>query len=476
MIFRGEAKASIQLGNTLREAANICLKLSAEKIYHKYNQAPITIDANAAQKIMQFDDLRNLPPVLKFFDVVKPDGSIDINILAIQSIKDYLQSEGQVDGRKLLDNFLFTPYGWNRDTTRYLISAMFIASEIKLRIAGDWVKVKGPSSIEKLSSNSNFNQIGISLYTEGQPTQMQILAAQKNLAELTGETVPPLPQRISELVIKHFPRLQSKYADLPLRLENLNLPGEDKAIAIREGIEEILKGDASDATFRLGKKDADLYMSMKWASNIYKSIENGIEKTIKEIQSLRKGIAEFPDEGVIADLKKQLKSRFEELDKILSSDNFFEKAPDLNDHLMEIKNAIAYNCEQFRNQENEKIEKEISKIKASYEWKRLSEEQKSELSARLQESIIQEKEGINGIREIINEIFSFRNFLDTINYEIEEYLKVSEIIKGTKKRIQVSLKHLPRSIENKEDFDIIINELKKVKDSFIEDEIIDLNW
>lgn len=476
MIFRGSSKATTQLGSNLREASNAWLKICAEKVYHKYNQAPITVDTNDAQKLMQFDDLKTLPPALKHLDLIKADGGIDISIPAIQSIKDYLQAEGQPDGRKLLEYFMAAPYGWNRDTTRYLIASMFIASEIKLRIAGDWVKVKGPSSVEKLSSNQNFNQLGVSLYTEGQPTQKQIIAAQKNLTELTGEAVPPLPLKISQIVMKHFPVFQSKYADLPFRLESLNLPGKMKALSIKEDIEEILKADASDATFRLGQENADLYVSLKWAKNIYAAIENGIEKTIKEIQKLKAEITTLPNEGLIDDLKEQLATKFNEIEKIFNSENFYEKAPELNDYLLEINNSIEIACESFKNQENANIQLQIDELKKSYSWNNLNPEQKSELSAKFDASLIFDTEGIAGIREIINTSYSFSKLISSINLEIVELLKVAQPIPGTKKRKRISLNHLPKTIENKEDIELIISELTKLKDEMNNDVILDLNW
>jgi hypothetical protein len=476
MVFRGSAKSASQLGTNVREASNAWLKACAEKVYHKFGEAPLSVDSGDAQKLLQYDDLKLLPPALSHFEIIKADGGIDTRVPSIRSIKDYLQAEGQVEGRKLLEHFMAAPYGWNRESTRYIVAAMFIASEIKLRIAGDWIKVKGPSSVEKLSSNQNFNSIGISLYTEGQPTQEQIIAAQKNVTELTGEGVPPLPLKISQVVVKHFPKLQSKYADLPLRLETLNLPGKEKAIAIKEGIEEILKGDASDATFRLGKENADLYLALKWAKSIYGAIENGIEKTIKEIQSLKAEINELPDQGVIVQLKNQLSARFEEIDRIFSSDTFFEKAPELNDFLLEIKNTIADTCEEFRVQENENIQTEITKIKTSYDWAKLKDEQKGEFSTRLDDCVISEKEGIVGIREIINESYSFSKVRAAIMVEIDEAWKVEESIPGTKKRKRISLRHLPKAIEKKEDIDTIIFELDKLKKDWNDGEILDLNW
>jgi hypothetical protein len=259
-------------------------------------------------------------------------------------------------------------------------------------------------------------------------------------------------------------------------LENLNLSGKEKATSIKEDIEEILKADASDATFRLGKENADLFVSLKWAKNIYDAIQQGIDKTIKEIQNLKSTIDALPTQGAIEDLKNQLQGRFDEIDRIFNAENFYEKAPELNDYLLEIKSSIQSTCDLFRSQENNTIEMQINKLKKSFTWGKLNNEQKSEFSIRLDNALIPEKFGITGIRDIINDSYSFTKLLESINFEIEECLKTVVPLAGGKKRKTISLSHLPKSIEKKEDVDIIISELQTLKEQLNENEIIDLNW
>jgi len=482
-IFRGTTKPAKQLGDALREAANSQLKQVADKVYHKYEQASQNMESSTPQKLLQYDDLRIVPSAQNPFGLIKGDGSIEIAAVALKSIEDYLQREGQVDGRKLLEHFNEAPYGWYKDTTRYLIVVMFIASRIKLRIAGDWVKVKGPTAIEKLSNVTGFNSIGVSLYNEGQPSQEQILVASKNLTELLAHNnviVPPLPQKISEIVMKYFPDLQRKYATIEKDLSNLELPGVEKAEAIQEGIVEILKGDASDATFRLGKKDAELYIALKWAKQVADAFKNNIGETIKTLKHLKQEIASLPSDGMIGELKAETKSNFEQLDRILSSDLFYEKAPELKELLAEIQNSIASACEAFQLSENQKINEEVLNIKASYNWLQLKEENKKEFSDRLEKAVINNKEGISGIREIINEAYSFNNLIKTLSSEIDVIVNSKAPgtpgVPGEKRTKQIKLGHLPRKIHKPEDIDTIINALQELKKQFGENDILDLNW
>jgi hypothetical protein len=54
---------------------------------------------------------------------------------ALVSIKDYLGETGQVEGRRLLEHFNEPPFGWSKDTTRYLLAALFVVMDVKFRIA-----------------------------------------------------------------------------------------------------------------------------------------------------------------------------------------------------------------------------------------------------------------------------------------------------------------------------------------------------
>ena len=476
-IFRGTSKACKNISSSgLREAANSWLKTCAEKIYHKYELAPVQVESSTSQRILQFDDLKLVSPALNYFSLIRPDGSIDVNAAPLKVIHEYLQKEGQVEGRKILVRFSKAEFGWHKDSTRYLITIMFLASEIKLRISGEYVSVKGPSAIEKLSSSDNFDQIGIALHQDDQPSQEQKICAAKILTELTLNTVPPLPQKISEAVMKHFPTFLTKYAPHDVKLKNLDLPGGERSLAIQEGIEEILKGDASDATFRLGKTDAELYINLIWAKNLHKAFDNGIEGVIKKIRDIQNGIDALPNDGQTGELKNQLAPIFEEVKYILTEDTFFEKAADLKDKSGDIENVISDVCEKFKEQENQNIKNDIDRIKSSYHWTQLNDEAKQEFSYRLDAISISDKSGFEGIRQIINDVFGINNQLRAIEREIEEAAKPKDPEPGSKKVRKHSLSHLPKRIEKKEDLEKIIGEFTTIKAQFTDDEIIDLNW
>jgi hypothetical protein len=250
----------------------------------------------------------------------------------------------------------------------------------------------------------------------------------------------------------------------------------DKAESIQEGIAEILKGDASDATFSLGKPDAKLYLELLWAKKVKTAIDNGIEKVIQKIKTTQSEVDSLPNDGLTGQLKDLLKIKFEEINRILLSENFFEEAVALNDYATEMDNEVAVTCEKFKDQENENIRLSIDDLKKSFDWGRLNDEQKTEFSERLDKAVISDKNGIKGIREIINEVFSFNNLLKSVVADIAEALKEKEKIPGAKKTKTVTLSHIPKRIQNKEDVEVIISAFSKLKDNWNDDEIIDIKW
>lgn len=477
LIFRGTSTPVKSQGNKLRDAVNSKLKSIAEKVFDKYAQAPLTIPSSDAEKLLKFHDLRSLPNVLNHFDIVKSDGSINLKYDAIVSIQEYIDKEEHVEGRKLLEVFDAARFGWSKDTTRFLIALMFIASDIKLRIAGEDIKVKGPKAIEALKNANGFNKIGISRYDKQDRPSMEMLSLSvKRLAELTGESIAPLQDKIAEVVRRHFPAFQTKYSAVKTELENLNLPGVQTAIDVQDGIEEVLKGEGSDAAFRLGKPDSDLYDNLVWIKTVHQTFEKGVKKIFKKAIDLKVSVDNLPDSGIPKELKDATQSHFDTVKEVMESDDFVNKIPDLKDAISSIENLISDYCDKLLNSENKNIGSEIDSVKANSKWNALKTEQQQELNNRLDNLIIKDKQGIDGIKDILNAAYTVSTTMRVVNEQIEDYAKTTpKPNPGTKTR-KVNLSALPKQIKKKEDIDTIIDKLTDLKGELKDDETIELNW
>jgi hypothetical protein len=476
-VFRGKSRVVKSGNKKLRESCNYQLKEVAEKVFEKYKLAPVNVEGLLAQKLLQFEELKNIPTTLNPFDLIKSDGSIDVSALCLKEIEEYLNIEGQVEGKKLLEHFENHPYGWSKDTSRYLVTVMFLASELKLRIAGEDVKVKGQKAKEALKNVQGFKKIGISLFQEGKPTMEQVKIARDHIIQLTGETPAPLHQKISECVNRRFPEFRQKYATIGVKLDNLNLPGADKAQAIQDTIDLLLLADSSNAPFILGKKDAPLFHNLVWAKEVDKAFNRGIEKKVKKVQQLQADIQKLPPSGIPGELAADTEKNFELIERILQNDNFFEKEPELNEAITEVETQVEDYFQKFLDKENERIKYQIEALKRSSQWAKLNDEQKGEFAQRLPDQLQIQNSGIKGIHEILNESFGFSQAIDQVKEEIEEAIQVEEPIPEPGQNVVEVNIRIPSRLRSLEELDRFIDDLEALKKEFTdENTIIKLNW
>lgn len=480
-VFRGTNKPVTSYGSKFRESANGKLKEVAELVFEKYKQAPIIIGGSDAEKLLSYADLKMLPQSLNHFDLIKSDGAVDLDKDAIKSIREYIISEDQVEGRKLLDQFEAAPYGWSKDTTRYLVSAMFIGSDIKLRISGQDIKVKGPKAIEALKNVNGFNKIGISAYQANERPSMQMLALSvQRLAQLTGDQVAPLQDKIAEVVRRHFPEFQTKYSAIKTKLEYLKLPGQEKAQEVQDGIAEVLKGEGSDAAFRLGKPESDLFENLKWISNVYKGFEQGMESSFKEANSLKESIDALPDSGIPKELKENTRKDFDTIEDILQDNFFFNRVSDLKDAISNIKTLCSDYCQKLLNSENEKIQAEVQQIKSGKNWYSLGHEQQEELGAEIDGLVIDNKQGLEGIKEILNSNYVITNRISVVRERQAEYLKLKPASKLTvvegRKKLKKDLTAFSKTISTERQLDELISALEAIRGELNSGSEIEIDW
>ena len=177
----------------LLAAANKQLETAAEEVFEKYGEAPIQADGALAERLLKTNNLAQIASRDNPLGLVKTVGgktSIDTKHAAAVSLHDYLDRTGTVDGRKLLDDFFGAPYGWSKDTTRYIVAALLIGGEIKLRVAGadvtgEWRgRHRGAEEQQQLQQSRRF--------APRQPAIARGADARfDRLLELTGDAVVP---------------------------------------------------------------------------------------------------------------------------------------------------------------------------------------------------------------------------------------------------------------------------------------------
>jgi hypothetical protein len=421
-IFRGQVTAAEALDHNLNEAAKKHLAGIAGQVFDRYDEAPVRADTSLAEKFLRLGNLKTISSETDPLGLVQIVGGaprINSHHKALVSIRDYLERFGSVDGKRLTEHFSDAPFGWSPDTLRYLVAALLVNGEIKLKISGREIKVSGQQAIEGLRTNNAFKTVGIAL-RDGQLAPEVLARAAGRMTELAGEMVVPLEQEISKAAAKCFPQFQQQYGPLEEKLKNLGLPGVEAVRELNRDLAEILETDASDVPQRLGSPDSTLFNSLKWAAEASRALKNGLEGTIRELREHWKEIQALPDSGAPGRLKSEVEEALQPIAERLGAENFYTHAADLNSALTQIKTLVGRAARQMAQDQRDTLRLAQQELQRLYEWAELTHAEQSQTLAQLEALAISPREDLQGLKQLLSQEYTIQYQQATLKRKIAE--------------------------------------------------------
>lgn len=423
-IFRGQVVAVDTLDAELLDAARKHLSQVADQVFDKYSEAPVRAGTDLAERFLRVGSLSGITSAIDPLNLVQTTGGgqhrINVNHLAIVSIKDYIDRNGNVDGKRLTEAFVDAPYGWSADTLRYIVAAMLVAGEIKLKVAGYEVKVNGQKAIEALKTNNTFRVTGISL-REGDRPSIEVLAlAASRLTELTGSTVVPLEDDISKATAKLFPQLQHQYGPLTEKLRSLNLPGVARLESLTNEINDVLLTDASDASRRLGNDQSALFDNLKWAAEVKLKLEQGLQQTLRDLRQHCDALANLPNVALLAKLKEELSEAVSQIDERLQQPDFYRFAADFSSSLTTIRARVRDTGIAMQDLLKSRVKEAEIDLKRVPEWVKLTQQEQAELLGDLERLVVAVTPDLAGLTTLINKDYEFQSQVQSLKGRIEQ--------------------------------------------------------
>ncbi|MEN3941772.1 BREX system P-loop protein BrxC [Prosthecobacter sp. SYSU 5D2] len=403
-IFRGTNIAVSTRGTELRHACNAQLSLMAAEVFPSYKHAPQNLDTNIAEKLLLAPDLSVISSGIDPLGIVEKAGNatkVRLDHPALVAILDYLRTRGEVDGKKLIDDFNRAPYGWFKDTTRYIVSGLLISQAIRIKVGSQWLEAVGPKAIEALKNNNTFAKIDIAT-NDKQIPQETLNRAAKRLLDLTGDKVLPMAPKISQAVLKHFPSFRNEYASLAVELTSSSLPGADRAQSLSKQLSQILDRDASDAPVTLGAEQSTLVDNLAWAREVRASLSDGLGNDAKEASSLSNAIASLPKVGTLEKLASSTSSIRDELQECLNREDFFHAASDIRNRLTSLRQHVKAAAGELVKEIENHVASQRDSITSMEEWTGLPEEDRAEFSSRLDGLVLPKSQDIAGISQLLN--------------------------------------------------------------------------
>jgi hypothetical protein len=474
-IFRGEATAVAALDQDVLESSKKLLAKVAWQVFERYAEAPVRVETSVAEKFLRLGNLAGVTGAvdpLGLVEVVGGTPTIKTSHRAITSIRDYIDRNGTVEGKRLLDYFSDPPFGWSQDTVRYILAAMLVAGEIKLKVSGREVTAAGQQAIDALKTNKSFGTVGVSLRDE-RPTMETLGRAAKRLTELIGDTVFPLEQELSKAATKHFPRFQQEYGPLSVKLSTLGLNGADRVSSLNQDIADVLFTDASDAPQRLGGEESALYDNLKWAGEVRLALGKGLEDTISQLQEHRRQIGSLPDTGIPGELRRELAEDLERLTERLKSDDFYRHGADLNSLLTEIKARVRDAAVRLEERQQTRLKEGAEDLQRLPEWGELTQEEQANALAELETLAVKASHDLAGFRLLITKDYDINNAVAGLKESIKRQGQERRLRRLEEERAKaggqapVKLKRsisVPAQITTEPQIDELMDELRDVKE------------
>lgn len=388
----------------------VALKGIAEKVFEKYPLASANMKSDCVNKLAAYGDVATIPDALNPFKIIKKtDGTIDTSHAALMEMKDFIASRSEVTGQELMHHFEGTPYGWYKDTIRYLAALMLKAGTIQLRMAGKDITVFGDSAVTAMGNNNSFAKIGFLLNTDGALKPVELLDASKLLMSVLGCTrTAPVKDQIAKVAYKRMKMLIGEFRNLQDSFEHFHLAGLQKINQAIQYAERIIETEGGDAAYLLGK-DKECEKTFRYAMDIMKCNEQS--RVIDQFKHMEKLMDEADK---LTDLE-QLRSFRQQVNEVRQVYHGYVANPDLHlivENVIETRQQLdAYlreACLEFQTQSNRQLAKSREAIMAMPEVENLTEEQRAEIETELGGLTIESRgTSIDNLRDMINTYSAF---------------------------------------------------------------------
>lgn len=405
----------------------VALKQIAEKVFEKYPLASTNMKSDCVNKLASYSDITTIPAALNPFGIINTSkGTIDTSNAAIAEIKDFIALRNEATGQDVVNHFERDPYGWSKDTIRYIVALMLKASIIQIRVAGKNITVFGDSAVDAMSTNNSFNKVSISLNTEGALTIPELLKAAQNLTSLFNSSrIAPVKDQIAKEAYAKIKYYQPRFKNLIPDFANLHLAGlQSMQLAVNYG-QRILDSEGGEAAYLLGK-DEDCVKSFKYAMDFMKcNKQAGLIDQLKHINLLSNQASTLPELTQLSDFKKHVTEVGQVYNDYIGNADLPSIVSEITDLRNQIDSYLTQACVEFQTQGNSILGDCRDEVKAMAEYPQLTDSQKIQIDTQLDNLNIDCRSNtIEGLREMVNTFVSYKmNNVDAIKNRVRNQAK-----------------------------------------------------
>ena len=419
-IFRGQSIAVDTVGADLEASTKAKLTEVAGQVFQHYAKAAINVAASVAEAFLRTSDISQITSArdpLKLVTIQGTATEVNTKHPALAEILAFFQRHPNPDGKRILTEFSNPPYGWNNETTRYLLAALFYAQKIKLKVNGTELTVVGEQSLDAFKNNTSFNKVTVNPNNEEEPAEVRQAAASR-LKELTGEQVIPLPQRIAEIATKYLPRFQSEILGIPLQVQPLGVDTE-RLSRLQRSLSEALMGDGAGATLLFGAEESELYDDLVWARALKAALKLGALDVLQELAELNRQVTGLSQLSLLPELQEAWAQQSGDALKKVKQGSFVSDVPGLAQKLEDLKLIVNEHCGRYCTEQKSQAKDQMENLLSSPDFKALDEISQETYRAKLESAMPYLDATISGIQSAPQVMLGTLNKLQQIRSQIQ---------------------------------------------------------
>ena len=408
---------------------SVALKQIAEKVFNKYPMAATSMKGDCVTNLAKYADITTIPAALNPFGIIDTKkGIIDPSYSAISELKDFIAYRNETTGQELTTHFEKDPYGWSKDTIRYLVALMLKASIIQIRVAGKNITVFGETAVDAMSTNNNFNKISVSLNTEGELSVPELLKAAQNLTALFNSgRIAPVKDQIATEAFKKAKYFLPRFNKLLPDFEHFQLGGLQLFKQAINYAQRIIETEGGDAAFLLGK-DADCNEAFRYAMDVLKcNDQSKVLDSLKHIAKLTADSATLPNIPQLSDFRKHVGDVTQLLNDYIANPNIHQIASEITDLSNQADSYLNEACISFQTEGNQKIAESREAIKKIEGFDKLTEAEQQQIVT-LADGLSLEYASptLDNLREMVNSyttLYLPNGGIDAIHKKVEHLVK-----------------------------------------------------
>jgi hypothetical protein len=222
----------------------------------------------------------------------------------------------------------------------------------------------------------------------------------------------------------------------------------------------------------LGAETSAIYDNLKWALDVKRVLDNGLDPTLRELQAHRRDIESLPDTGVPGELRRELAEDLGALSERLGKEDFFKHTPDFNSQLTHLKGRVRDAVITLAEQQKLRLKDGVEDLQRIAEWEELTQEERGNAVNQLDGLALSATQDLAGLKKLLARDYDIHSTLEDLKRSIqrqgqerlrqrmeEERAKTGE--KGPAKLTKSIA--VPMKMTSAADIDALIQQLQEIK-------------